>query len=66
MNETFGERLRRIRKERGYTQKDVGMKTGIARHLISHYERGDNEPSLSRIEWLCEALNVTATELLGF
>lgn len=66
MNETFGQRLKRIRKEKKLTQIKLGKKVGIAGHAICAYEVGRTIPSLPTLEWLCEALGVTATELLGF
>lgn len=66
MNETFGQRLKRIRKEKKITQVKLAKKVCIVPHAISSYETGKNVPSLSTLEWLCKALDVTATELLGF
>ena len=66
MAETFGQRLRRIRKEKGLTQRTLAEKVGVNQHLISHYERETNKPNVTTLEWICEALGVTATELLGF
>jgi ribosome-binding protein aMBF1 (putative translation factor) len=64
--ESFGQRLRRIRKSKKLSQTALAEKTGIDNHAISNYEVGLILPSLSTLEWLCEALDVTATELLGF
>ena len=66
MNETFGQRLKRIRKERKYTQRKLAKKSGIYHQSISNYELERAYPNLMTIEWLCNALDVTATELLGF
>lgn len=66
MNETFGQRLKRIRKERKYTQRKLAKKSGIYHQNISNYELERAYPNLMTIEWLCMALDVTATELLGF
>jgi transcriptional regulator with XRE-family HTH domain len=66
MSETFGQRLKRIRKAKKLTQRTLAEKVGVNHHLISHYERETNKPNMSTLEWLCEALDVTATELLGF
>src|SRR5215475_10357744 len=38
--ETLGQRLARIRKERGLTQKDIAERTGLIQTLVSDYERG--------------------------
>ena len=66
MNETFGQRLRRIRKGKRLSQIKLGKKSGIHPSLISNYETDIKLPSLTSLEWLCKALGVTATDLLGF
>lgn len=63
---SFGERLREIRKEQGYSQREFAQIVGITQCLLCRYEKDRIQPTLSRIEWLCSALNVSATELLGF
>lgn len=63
---TFGKKLRAIRKEKGYTQGELAELIGIDQNILSHYELDKHYPSLSRLEWICGALEVTATELLGF
>lgn len=64
--ETFGQRLKRFRKERGITQKELAAELGIHHGCISQYETDKVKPTLTRIGWLCEALKVSASELLGF
>lgn len=66
MNETFGQRLKRIRKEKKLTQIALAKKLGIANDHISKYEHDKHVPNVVVLEWLCIALGVTATELLGF
>jgi transcriptional regulator with XRE-family HTH domain len=66
MNETFGQRLRRIRKGKKFTQIKLEKKAGVAQRAICNYETGKKLPSLTTLEWLCKALGVTATDLLGF
>ena len=63
---TFGERLRAIRKARGFSQDDLAKKVGIHRNMISNYERDITIPTVSRLEWFCKALGVSASDLLGF
>ena len=63
---TFGERLKTLRIEKGYRQGELAKRIGIDQNNISRYERGITQPSLSILEWICVALDVTATELLGF
>ena len=62
----FAARLFQIRKERGFSQKELGDKVGFSHQMVSLYETGRVEPTLFNIQNLCIALGVTASELLGF
>lgn len=66
MTETFGQRLKRMRKEMKLTQKEFAKKVGVTATYISFYEREKFMPSMATLEWICQTLGVTATELLGF
>ncbi len=63
-SESLGERLARLRKERGYTQKELGEKTGLIQALISDYERGKLRLNADTILRLATALEVTTDDLL--
>ena len=63
---TFGSRLKEIRKARGLKQKDFAERVGILQPSISLYENGKIIPDVATLEWLCQALDVSATDLLGF
>ena len=63
---TFGERLKQIRNKQGMSQNSLAKKIGIRQCVLSWYESDKVQPTIDRIEWLCTALNVSATELLGF
>lgn len=64
--DSFPERLRTIRRRKGFTQKQLAEKSGIEQCVLCHYEKGYYFPKLRALEWLCGALNVSASELLGF
>lgn len=64
-SESLGERLSRLRKERGYTQAELAEKIGINRVLISDYERNRIRPHYEMIIHLAKAFGVTTDELLG-
>lgn len=56
--ETFGERLRRLRLERGMSQRQ--LQTPRASYAyISRLEKGDRNPSLTAIRQLAGKLGVT-------
>lgn len=65
MAETFGQRLKRIRKERKLTQKEFAKIVGISPVHICLYEKEKCAPNVATLEWICKALGVTATEMLG-
>lgn len=66
MRETFAYRLLMIRTQKGMAQGELAEKIGIPQSQISRYEKGKLQPTITTLEWLCDALGVTATELLGF
>lgn len=56
--------IRTIRKEKGFTIKDVAKIVGVSEQAISQYERGIREPNLATIDKIAEALQVTRLDLL--
>jgi transcriptional regulator with XRE-family HTH domain len=63
-NETIGQRLARIRKERGYTQVALAEKIGIIQSLISDYETDRLRLTAEMAVRFALALDVTTDELL--
>ena len=61
----IGDNIRRLRKERGITQKKLGELCGIAEPNIRKYESGKQNPKLETIEKIASALGVTAFDLMG-
>lgn len=62
--ETPGERLARIRRERGFTQRELADKTGLIQTLVSDYERGKLRLNADMILRFATALEVSTDELL--
>jgi transcriptional regulator with XRE-family HTH domain len=63
--ETIGQRIARLRKERGYTQAELAEKTGIIQALISDYERDKLRLHSEMVVRFAQALEVSTDELLG-
>ena len=63
-DETPGERLARIRRERGFTQRELADKTGLIQTLVSDYERGKLRLNADMILRFAIALEVSTDELL--
>jgi transcriptional regulator with XRE-family HTH domain len=63
-DETPGQRLARIRRERGFTQIELAEKTGLVQTLVSDYERGKLRLNADMILRLATALEVSTDDLL--
>lgn len=63
-DETPGQRLARIRRERGFTQVELAEKTGLVQTLVSDYERGKLRLNASMIVRFATALDVSTDDLL--
>ena len=63
-NETPGQRLARIRRERGFTQVELAEKTGLVQALVSDYERGKLRLNADMILRFAAALEVSTDALL--
>ncbi|MCP4252694.1 MAG: helix-turn-helix transcriptional regulator [Candidatus Scalindua sp.] len=64
-NETIGQRIARLRKERGYTQIELAERMGIIQGLISDYERDKLRLHGEMVARFAQALEITSDELLG-
>lgn len=62
---TIGENIRRIRKERGLTLKQLGDAVGVSEAYIRAYETGRRNPKLKSLEALADALHVNVEVLTG-
>lgn len=60
----FAEFLSELRKEKGYTQKELAAKLFISDKAVSKWERGLSLPDTALLIPLSEVLGVTVTELL--
>ncbi|MBR3772562.1 MAG: helix-turn-helix transcriptional regulator [Clostridium sp.] len=61
----FAGRLRKLRKEQGYTQQQLANLLGVTKSAISMYENREREPELSMIQKIATILNVDMDELAG-
>lgn len=57
-------RLKKLRKERGYTQIGVQMRTGIEQALLSKFENGERIPPTDTLLRLAEFYNVSLDYIL--
>ena len=60
---TFGNRIRKLRKERGLSQEDLALCCDLDRSYIGGVERGERNVSLLNIERIATGLGVKPSEL---
>src|ERR1017187_2778481 len=61
----ISDKLKRLRKEHGWTQKELENRTGIAQRNISSYESGKLQPSGRTLKKFAEAFGVSLDDLAG-
>ena len=61
---SIGENLKRLRRDKGWTQSNLAKQCGIRLGQISKIERNDTDPKLSTIYALARALDCTPNSLL--
>ncbi|WP_417212482.1 helix-turn-helix domain-containing protein [Bizionia sp.] len=59
----FGERVRKIRKEKGFSQEELAHKADLHRTYIGMIERAEKNITLINIEKIANALEVNIKEL---
>ena len=60
----FGQALRELRKERGFSQEGLAFESGYHPTYIGQLERGKKSPSLRAIVRLAGALKTRGSEIL--
>ena len=64
MNITFGEALRRLRIEKGFSQQRLGDALHVDRSTVAKWETGDRLPDAAMISLLSDQLGADVAELL--
>jgi XRE family aerobic/anaerobic benzoate catabolism transcriptional regulator len=60
-----GERIRKLRRAKGWRQIDLAEHSGVHEVHISDLERGTREPGLRTLSKIVTALGTTLSEMLG-
>src|SRR3954466_13064735 len=60
----FGERLRELRTQGGFTQEQLAEKAQVTASYVGRLERGGAAPGIDLVERLAKALGVKVADLL--
>lgn len=63
MNE-FGENLKRVREERGFSQQQLAKELNVCRENISKWETGKVSPQIKWVYAIADTLGVNPSELV--
>jgi transcriptional regulator with XRE-family HTH domain len=62
----FGQRLALLRKEKGWSQEQLALQSGLARSYLGGVERGQRNIALENIVRLARTLEVQPSVLMDF
>ena len=65
MKERIGNRISKLMKESGYTQKELATMIGVTESAMSRYLNNEREPKIEVIANLATALNTTSDYLIS-
>jgi transcriptional regulator with XRE-family HTH domain len=63
ISKILGENLRKLRRDRGFTQSELAEKAGVSATMITFYENGHKWPYPDTIKSLAKALKVPESDL---
>jgi transcriptional regulator with XRE-family HTH domain len=65
LREVIGDELRRRRQDQGRTLRDVSAVAAVSLGYLSEVERGQKEASSELLAAICNALNVSLSDVLA-
>ncbi len=65
MQETMGQIIRRLRKEKNLTQEDLAMQLGVTFQAVSKWENGSGMPDISQVVPIAHIFGVSTDVLFG-
>jgi transcriptional regulator with XRE-family HTH domain len=64
-NNSFSENLKELRLEKGIGQVELAEKIGVSKGIISLWENGKREPTLSSLIALAKFFDISLDSLVG-
>jgi CheY-like chemotaxis protein/DNA-binding XRE family transcriptional regulator len=62
---SFGDSIKKIREESGFSQEDLARKLNVAQSTIGMWESGKRTPKLDELNRLARVLKITVNRLIG-
>ncbi len=61
----FGDSIKKIREEKGFSQEGLAKKLNVAQSTVGMWESGKRTPKLDELNRLARVLNITVNRLIG-
>ena len=61
---TFAEKLMELRRQRGWSQEELGDKLGVTRQTVSKWETGQTTPEMEKLAAMSDLFSITTDELI--
>ena len=61
---TLGQRIQKIRKEKGFSQEEIAEALEVSRQAVSKWENGTSEPSTANLIALAKLYGISLDELV--
>ena len=65
LNEIFSKNLIRLRKLRGFSQRELASRTGLTQRIINHYENKPKSVPVDKLKTLAESLNARVSDFFN-
>jgi len=65
MEESLGQRIARLRRNKGLTQEDLGYKVGVSSQAVSKWETDSSAPDVTLLVKIANIFDISVDELLG-
>lgn len=64
--EKLAKRIKELRKIKGFTQDELSFRTNIARSTLGNIETAQNDVTLSKVNQIAKAFDISLSDFLNF